>query len=244
MRLKYEALLIQGQMVRTKIYDRMNERHWVGMKNTKILYEALFAKWKKKEYNAAMTMVYQVKSYYETTDKLKQEYRNLERELMMLNMDIVFIEGHWIRCIMLQNFHYLMGDQDWRAERDWIHLVPKSERRGSSEGQVDEEQCPEHAAKEVDVGDEDLELEPYDVSIAKRTTVNIRVRDKDDAWPSAPSTTTSTCKRSTQSCKSSLTQSPSCRASRALRTKPLCCFWKCTSQCPFTPSCRADWRPL
>ncbi|XP_037731827.1 uncharacterized protein LOC119562710, partial [Drosophila subpulchrella] len=182
MRLKYEALLIQGQMVRTKIYDRMNERHWVDMKNTKNLYEALFAKWKKKEYNAAMTMVYQVKSFYETTDKLKQEYRDLERELMMLNMDIVFIEGHWIRCIMLQNFHYLMGDQDWRAERDWIHLVPKSERRASSEGQVDEEQCPEHAAGEVDVGDEDLELEPYDVSIAKRSTVNIRVRDKDDAW--------------------------------------------------------------
>ncbi|XP_017013649.2 uncharacterized protein [Drosophila takahashii] len=176
MRLKYESLLIQGQMVRTKIYDRMNERHWVDMKNTKNLYEALFAKWKKKEYNAAMTMVYQVKSYYETTDKLKQEYRDLERELMMLNMDIVFIEGHWIRCIMLQNFHYLMGDQDWRSEHDWIHLVPKSKRRGSPKSEDDEEQ----AAEEVD--EEDLELEPYDVSIAKRTIVNIRVRDKDDAW--------------------------------------------------------------
>ncbi|KAH8237995.1 hypothetical protein KR032_010320, partial [Drosophila birchii] len=178
MRLKYESLLIQGQMVRTKIYDRMNERHWVDMKNTKSLYEALFAKWQKKEYNAAMTMVYQVKSYYETTDKLKQEYRNLERELMMLNMDIVFIEGHWIRCIMLQNFHYLMGDQDWRAEHDWIHLVPKSKRRGSD---VDgsEEQEPE-APEEWD--EEDMELEPYDISIAKRSIVNIRVRDKDDAW--------------------------------------------------------------
>ncbi|XP_017079450.2 uncharacterized protein LOC108113406 [Drosophila eugracilis] len=176
MRLKYESLLIQGQMVRTKIYDRMNERHWVDMKNTKNLYEALFAKWKKKEYNAAMTMVYQVKSYYETTDKLKQEFRDLERELMMLNMDIVFIEGHWIRCIMLQNFHYLMGDQDWRAENDWIHLVPKNKRRGSTEGEDDEEQTAE------DLDEEDMELEPYDVSIAKRAIVNIRVRDKDDAW--------------------------------------------------------------
>ncbi|XP_017106300.2 uncharacterized protein [Drosophila bipectinata] len=179
MRLKYESLLIQGQMVRTKIYDRMNERHWVNMKNTKNLYEALFAKWKKKEYNAAMTMVYQVKSYYETTDKLKQEYRELERELMMLNMDIVFIEGHWIRCIMLQNFHYLMGDQDWRAEHDWIHLVPKSKRTNSSEAEASEEQEPEG---HEDGAEEELELEPYDVSIAKRAIVNIRVRDKDDAW--------------------------------------------------------------
>ncbi|EDV59044.1 uncharacterized protein LOC6541727 [Drosophila erecta] len=176
MRLKYESLLIQGQMVRTKIYDRMNERHWVDMKNTKNLYEALFAKWKKKEYNAAMTMVYQVKSYYETTDKLKQEYRDLERELMMLNMDIVFIEGHWIRCIMLQNFHYLMGDQDWRAEHDWIHLVPKETRNCSVKSEADDEQAAE------DLDKEHLELEPYDVSIAKRAIVNIRVRDKDDAW--------------------------------------------------------------
>ncbi|KAH8270037.1 hypothetical protein KR018_002992, partial [Drosophila ironensis] len=178
MRLKYESLLIQGQMVRNKIYDRMNERHWVNMKNTKNLYEALFAKWKKKEYNAAMTMVYQVKSYYETTDKLKQEYRNLERELMMLNMDIVFIEGHWVRCIMLQNFHYLMGDQDWRAEHDWIHQVEK-EKRTSSEVEGSEEQ----EAELVEDGIEgEIELEPYDVSIAKRAIVNIRVRDKDDAW--------------------------------------------------------------
>ncbi|KAH8379940.1 hypothetical protein KR009_008111 [Drosophila setifemur] len=176
MRLKYESLLIQGQMVRTKIYDRMNERHWVNMKNTKNLYDALFAKWKKKEYNAAMMMVYQVKSYYEKTDKLKQEYRELERELMMLNMDIVFIEGHWIRCIMLQNFHYLMGDQDWRAVHDWIHLVPKEVR---SDEVGSEEQVPDASE---DGAEEELELEPYDISIAKRTTVNIRVRDKDDAW--------------------------------------------------------------
>ncbi|XP_017048981.1 uncharacterized protein LOC108093432 [Drosophila ficusphila] len=193
MRLKYESLLIQGQMVRTKIYDRMNERHWVDMKNTKNLYEALFAKWKKKEYNAAMMMVYQVKSYYETTDKLKQEFRDLERELMMLNMDIVFIEGHWIRCIMLQNFHYLMGDQDWRAENDWIHLVPKGGRHESYEGEAAGEQAAdtpedgsgeqaENEEKEKDEKQLEAELEPYDVSIARRGIVNIRVRDKDDAW--------------------------------------------------------------
>ncbi|XP_068151659.1 uncharacterized protein [Drosophila tropicalis] len=183
MRLKYESLLIQGQMVRTKIYDRMNERHWVNMKNTKILYEALFAKWQKKEYNSAMTMVYEVKSYYETTDRLKQEYRGLERELMMLNMDIVFIEGHWIRCIMLQNFHYLMGDQEWRMENDWIHLVNKKKRHKNTDAtdDVNEEEDLESMTEEDDE-EEKLELESYDESIAKRAIVNIRVRDKDDAW--------------------------------------------------------------
>ncbi|XP_017855182.2 LOW QUALITY PROTEIN: uncharacterized protein LOC108608346 [Drosophila busckii] len=173
MRLKYESLLIQGQVVRNKIYDTLNERHWQDMKNTQLLYEGLFAKWEKKEYNAAMTQVYQVKTYYEITDKMKQEFRELERELMMLNMDIVFIEGHWIRCVMLQNFHYLLGEEEWRDENDWIHLVPV-ERRGK-----ENEEKPQAEAEDVEV---EYELEAYDKSIAKRTIVNIRVRDKDDAW--------------------------------------------------------------
>ncbi|XP_060660244.1 uncharacterized protein LOC132794038 [Drosophila nasuta] len=176
MRLKYESLLIQGKMVRTKIYDTLNERHWQDMKNTKLLYEGLFAKWEKKEYNAAMTMVYQVKTYYEITDNLKQQYRELERERTMLNMDIVFIEGHWIRCVMLQNFHYLLGEEEWRAEHDWIHLVPVKKRGRHSED------CSEEKLEQNDDEDVAYELEPYDQSIAKRAIVNIRVRDKDDAW--------------------------------------------------------------
>ncbi|KAM8715304.1 hypothetical protein ACLKA7_002369 [Drosophila subpalustris] len=178
MRLKYESLLIQGKMVRTKIYDTLNERHWQDMKNTQLLYEGLFAKWEKKEYNAAMTQVYQVKTYYEITDKLKQEYRELERELTMLNMDIVFIEGHWIRCVMLQNFHYLLGEEEWRSEHDWIHLVPVKKRGIHSDGEAAEEKT----EPQEDDEDVEYELEPYDQSIAKRTVVNIRVRDKDDAW--------------------------------------------------------------
>ncbi|EDW03014.1 GH10725 [Drosophila grimshawi] len=179
MRLKYESLLIQGKMVRTKIYDTLNERHWLDMKNTSLLYEGLFAKWEKKEYNAAMTQVYQVKTYYEITDKMKQEFRELERELTMLNMDIVFIEGHWIRCVMLQNFHYLLGEEEWRAENDWIHRVPVKKR--GKFGAEEVEQPIEPIAPEDDE-DVEYELEPYDQSIAKRTIVNIRVRDKDDAW--------------------------------------------------------------
>ncbi|XP_023174968.1 uncharacterized protein LOC111602221 [Drosophila hydei] len=181
MRLKYESLLIQGKMVRTKIYDTLNERHWQDMKNTKILYEGLFAKWEKKEYNAAMTMVYQVKTYYEITDKMKQTYRELERELTMLNMDIVFIEGHWIRCVMLQNFHYLLGEEEWRSEHDWIHLVPVK-KRVKFGGDADELEAVDSKAVQEEDEDVEYELEPYDQSIAKRAIVNIRVRDKDDAW--------------------------------------------------------------
>lgn len=172
MRLKYESLLIQGKMVRTKIYDTLNEKHWQDMRNTQLLYEGLFAKWEKKEYNATMTQMYQVKTYYELTDRLKQEYRQLEREQIKINMDIVFTEGHWIHCVMLQNFHYLIGDEEWRAENDWIHLVPDKKKQIDTEKGVSGEE------------DENVQyvLEPYDESIAKRSIVNIRVRDKDDAW--------------------------------------------------------------
>lgn len=97
LRLKFESLLIQGQMVRTKIYDRLNEQHWCDMQLVKELFEKLFAKWEKMEYDNAMSQVYRVKQFYDETDRLKEEYKNLERDLTMLNMDIVFIEGHWVR---------------------------------------------------------------------------------------------------------------------------------------------------
>lgn len=60
LRLKYESMLIQGQIVRTKIYDRLNEHHWDNMMRLKALYEKLFAKWEKREYEAAMSVVHQV----------------------------------------------------------------------------------------------------------------------------------------------------------------------------------------
>ncbi|KAI8115952.1 mitochondrial, 28S ribosomal protein S31 [Lucilia cuprina] len=154
LRLKFESLLIQGQMVRTKIYDRLNEQHWCDMQRVKELFEKLFAKWEKREYDAAMAVVYKVKNYYDETDRLKTQLKNLEREMVILNMDIVFIEGHWVRCIMLQNFHYLLGDQEWRVQNDWIHRLETEQE----------------------------ELENFEVSIAKRSTLNIRKREKDDAW--------------------------------------------------------------
>uniref|UniRef100_A0A1A9WDH9 Uncharacterized protein n=1 Tax=Glossina brevipalpis TaxID=37001 RepID=A0A1A9WDH9_9MUSC len=157
LRLKFESMLIQGQIVRTKIYDRLNEQHWADMQRVKTLYKKLFAKWEKREYEASMAVVYKVKAYYDETDRLKAEFRELERESVILNMDIVFIEGHWISCIMLQNFHYLMADQEWRLEHDWIHI--KTDENG-----------------------EWIELENFQESISKRGTVNIRIREKDDAW--------------------------------------------------------------
>lgn len=66
-------------------------------------------------------------------------------------MDIVYLENDWIRLIILQNFHYLLADSQWRAENDWIHKKP------------------------------DGTLENYKESIEKRSTLNIRKRVKDDA---------------------------------------------------------------
>uniref|UniRef100_A0A1B0AD58 Uncharacterized protein n=1 Tax=Glossina pallidipes TaxID=7398 RepID=A0A1B0AD58_GLOPL len=157
LRLRFESMLIQGQIVRNKIYDRLNEQHWSDMQTVNTLYKKLFAKWEKREYEASMAIVYKVKDYYDQTDHLKAEFRELERQSVILNMDIVFIEGHWISCIMLQNFHYLMADQEWRIEHDWIHI--KKNENG-----------------------EWVELENFEESISKRSAANIRVREKDDAW--------------------------------------------------------------
>lgn len=161
LRLKFESMLIQGQMVRTKIYDRLNEQHWTDMQRVKVMFEKLFSKWEKREYDASMAVVYKVKNFYDETDRLKTEFKQLEREMIMLSMDIVFIEGHWVRCIMLQNFHYLLGDQEWRIENDWIHRL-SSEREDEDESEA--------------------KLESFDISISKRSTLNIRNREKDDAW--------------------------------------------------------------
>ncbi|XP_053953767.1 uncharacterized protein LOC128860330 [Anastrepha ludens] len=181
LRLKFESMLIQGQIVRTKIYDRLNEHHWERMLRLKTLYEKLFTKWEKREYEAAMSVVHKVKSYYDRTDALRREFRELERQQIILNMDIVFVEGHWIRRIMLQNFHYLLGDSEWRYENDWIHRIeqatqPSTECDEEEEGE-EEEEAGERRCEKVSI-----ELENFEESIAKRSIVNIRKRDKDNAW--------------------------------------------------------------
>lgn len=96
-------------------------------------------------------------------------------------MDIVFIEGHWIRRIMLQNFHYLLGDSDWRYENDWIHRIEQPIQRDS---ECDKEKAGEddETGYERDCRKVVIELENFEESIAKRNIVNIRKRDKDDAW--------------------------------------------------------------
>lgn len=59
---------------------------------------------------------------------------------------------------MLQNFHYLLGDQEWRLKNDWIHRL------------------------EVNEQETEDTLENFEDSILKRSTINIRKREKDDAW--------------------------------------------------------------
>ena len=60
LRLKFESMLIQGQIVRTKIYDRLNKKHWKNMGLIKDLYEKMFTKWEKMEYDIAMKTIYSV----------------------------------------------------------------------------------------------------------------------------------------------------------------------------------------
>lgn len=190
LRLKFESMLIQGQMVRTKIYDRLNEHHWVNMQQLKLLYDKLFDKWEKAEYDASMAVVYKVKAYYDETDSLKTELKNLERNQGSVTMDIVFTEAHWVRCTMLQNFHYLLGDHEWRLQHDWIHRITgePEDSEGGSEKELDNpegsslQKTSSDSENSLEESESAIQLENYEQSILKRSKVNIRPRDKDDAW--------------------------------------------------------------
>ncbi|XP_075146288.1 uncharacterized protein LOC142220816 [Haematobia irritans] len=185
LRLKFESMVVQGEMVRSKIYDRINDEHWSHMLGLKELYEKLFDKWEKTEYDSAMAVVYKVKDVYDETDRLRKDIKEMEKDQVILNMDIVFIEGHWIRCIMLQNFHYLMGDLEWRLQNDWIHRITLKEitenvtQNGPSEN-TSSLQISDSSSSVDEIAS--ILLENFEESIMKRSKVNIRQRDKDDAW--------------------------------------------------------------
>ncbi|XP_073836028.1 uncharacterized protein [Musca autumnalis] len=177
LRLKFESMVIQDKMVHTKIYDRLNEQHWSQMEELKMLYDKLFDKWEKAEYDASMAVVYKVKAFYDQTDQLKTQLKAMERDQTALNMDIVFTEAHWVRCIMLQNFHYLLGDHEWRLKHDWIHRLTTNEEENSHVSSS------EASTNQTETSEEpEIQLENYEDSILKRSKVNIRQRDKDDAW--------------------------------------------------------------
>ncbi|XP_037947818.1 uncharacterized protein LOC119679498 [Teleopsis dalmanni] len=156
LRLKIQSMVINEFIVRWDVINRLNDKFFDKMKKITALYERLFEKWEQQQYERTTSIVYQVQSYYEQTDIVKRELRWLERQLQMINLDIAFIEGHWIRLIVLQNFFYLIAEKEWRDEFDWIHRVSNS--------------------------GEEVELERYDISIQNRNIVNIRKRDRDDAW--------------------------------------------------------------
>ncbi|XP_037954189.1 uncharacterized protein LOC119684257 [Teleopsis dalmanni] len=155
LRLKIQSMVIQEFIVRNDILNNLNEKFFNKIGKIKELYDKLFIKWERKQYNKTAAIVYQVQSTYERTDALKRTWQLLERKLTLMNLDIIFVEGKWIRLITLQNFIYLLADKEWRLENDWIH-------RKSKPG-------------------EPIELETFDVSIQNRNTANIRVREKDDA---------------------------------------------------------------
>uniref|UniRef100_A0A1I8PW85 Uncharacterized protein n=1 Tax=Stomoxys calcitrans TaxID=35570 RepID=A0A1I8PW85_STOCA len=172
LRLKFESMVIERQLRLTHNYDGLNEGFWLKMLQLKELFEKLFEDWQKQEYEASMTVMYRVKDYYQQTDSLKKQLMEMEKQQEILNLDIVFLEAHWIRCIMMQNFHYLMADMEWRLKNDWIHrLTPETHEN------------PQMNDSSSDTNDFSFwPLENLEDSIAKRSLANIRQREQDNAW--------------------------------------------------------------
>ncbi|XP_055907892.1 uncharacterized protein LOC129942831 [Eupeodes corollae] len=152
LRKKFESMLIQGEIVRTKIIESRNEEYHEQLMKSKPLFEKLFEKWEKREQAAAMEAVRKIRPYYEASDVYRKKFEKLNKQFSVLNIQIICLELEWSRRTILQNFHYLLADLEWRKEHDWIHR------------------------------NADGSLESFEESIAKRSVVNIRKRIKDDAW--------------------------------------------------------------
>lgn len=152
LRKKFESNYIQEAITERAIVSQVEKRYMDEVEEFRDLCVPLFAKWQENYYRAYMRKMQDVKPFYEQTDQLKQQLQRMRDDYTKLNMNIIYMEGDWRRRTIMQNFHYLLGEPDWRQSTDWIHRSA------------------------------DDELENFRVSIKQRPHTNVRVRDKESAW--------------------------------------------------------------
>lgn len=153
LRKKFVSLYIKAYMTDLVMTQKKEIAYAESVKIFQGFCEPLFIKWEELFYRKSMRKMQELKPYFSKTDQLKKQIFELNKNKIKQNMRIVYIEDDWIRRTILQNFHYLISDIKWRKTYDWIHRT-----------------------------NDDNQLENYRDSIEQRDSVNIRVRDKDDAW--------------------------------------------------------------
>lgn len=112
----------------------------------------LIMKWQDEYLRSAMSRMEALQEEYAKTTNLEKEAEQLQNNRIVLNMRVIYLEDSLSHRTILQNFQYLLKEHYWREKNDWIHRLPQGE------------------------------LEDYKQSIEKRSTLNIRVRDEDDAY--------------------------------------------------------------
>lgn len=114
--------------------------------------EPVITTWQDQFLQKAMSTIEKLQDAYSTTSDLEKKLDELTKIREALITRVIFLEDTLVQCTLLQNFQYLLKEFQWRQEHDWIHQQPNGE------------------------------LEGYTESIQKRLTLNIRVRDNDDAF--------------------------------------------------------------
>lgn len=114
--------------------------------------EPVIDKWQDQFLQKAMSSIENLQQQYTTSSDLEKILEELTRARVAINMRVIYLEDTLVNCTLIQNFEYLLKEFEWRQTHDWIH------KKSSGE------------------------LENYTESIASRSTLNIRVRDNDDAY--------------------------------------------------------------
>lgn len=152
LRMKFQSAYIQEAIIERAVIRDKELQYANKVEEFRDSCTPLFMEWEELNYRRYMRKMQEVKPYYELTDKLKKELTDVRNSFIKLNMSIIYTEDDWRRRTVLQNFHYLLKEQTWRLEHDWIHRTS------------------------------DGNLENFRESIQKRPFTNLRKRTEDTAW--------------------------------------------------------------
>ncbi|XP_055383757.1 uncharacterized protein LOC129613639 isoform X2 [Condylostylus longicornis] len=152
LRKKYICWCIQQKLLEQKSVDEKQLLYYINIEKMKNLFNNFFFKLQKMYYDKLKEVEYEIEPNYLITKDLRNKLKELEKEMTIISMNIICIENKLNKLVILQNFQYLLKDEKWRIEHDWLHKK------------------------------HDGALENYRDSIEKRSSQNVLERNRDDVW--------------------------------------------------------------
>lgn len=124
LRNRFQSNFIQEAITENAVIRQKEIRYAEEVERFRDLCQPLFSSWQDISYRSYMQKMQDVKPYFLKTVELKKELQRLNDLYSKIETQIIHTESKWRRLTILQNFHYLLGEQDWRAQHDWIHKRP------------------------------------------------------------------------------------------------------------------------